>query len=145
VLNSKSKQVAIGYQRLKHNFSLEDPSFYLEFVPHNELDFVRDIALISDQHLILGLHLPNQYDSEFVIWNSDNDITGLNSYYFSEDHFALELRGDFKYPTIDTCDRKIYKRTHIEETSLCEDLRDYWSRWVRITSINSQSYSLYPE
>ena len=86
--------------------------------------------MINNIHSLLGLELPEPHEASFVIWTPTQNTPGMHSYYFSEDLFAHELAGDFSYPGLDVDGGLLYKRTPVSKSSLCSDLRNYWSRWV---------------
>ena len=124
------QHVTLEYRRRKHGLALLDPSYYLHFVPFVELTPVADNELLQDVYLELVLERKRPDPFTYVRWKPNPACEGTHGLYIFEDLYHQHILESWRLPGTTPDGFTIFRCRPLEETVLCEQLRNFWGTWV---------------
>ena len=124
------QHVTLEYRRRKHELALVDPSYYLHFVPFAELIPTAGNESLQDVYLELVLERPRPDLFTYVRWKPNPVCEGTHGLYISEDLYYQHVSESWKLPGTTPDGLTIFRCRPLEETVLCEQLREFWGTWV---------------
>jgi hypothetical protein len=64
------------------------------------------------------------------VWANSKESVLSHSLYLTEDLFQHHVLHGYRYPGFCLADRVVFRCRRVEETSFCEELRQFWADWV---------------